>query len=345
MKGMSVDISAFYSTLGDLINAEDAQLIDRSQLIESPRMFLNFCQSRNLSSFLFSMYQKTSFEEIFGLELRDSFSGEFNRTWAASLRWDIIREELHSSILPQFRTEYLFLDPALVLRSINGNRYLMSCSGIQILVATEPTNLQAVMRQSGFIRVYPQYEILAKVSRKIGFSIGAKYFKRNEFLVGINTSVTDSMGCLLEADSLLSGRSTIDISGKHYYTLSEYDSLFYSILNVIDSLLLRYDHSNALVCSYLLMKRMKSGIFGANKTMACKFIENILSLIWGMFEGMKDFVDEESALREAFFGLFDSDSRWQLISDRLNRLTFYLRFSPQMNNRDLFKIMFGLRYF
>lgn len=344
MESSLVDILGNYSTLGTLINAEGNYLSEKSHLIESPKTFLNFCKSRHLSSFLFSMYPKNSFEEIFGSEVGESFAKDFNKAWAANLRWDTIREELSSLIVTRLGAEYLFLDPSLVVRSMYGNRFLTSDSGIHILLASEPVNLQVVMREAGFARVYPQYEILARLGGRIGLSVGAKYFKRNEFMVGINSYVPDSMGYLLEADSLLCGRSNLDISGKSFYALSECDCLLYAAVSLLDALLLKYDNSIALVSSYLLVKRAMSASIGAKKIEKCRFLENILSLIQAIFEGVKELGGGEFALREAFFSLFDYDSRWSLPSDRLRRLSFYYRFSPQIKKLDLLKIMFKLRY-
>lgn len=339
-----MDILENYSTLGALINAEGNCLRDKSHLIESPKTFLDFCKSRHLSSFLFSMYPKNSFEEIFGSEVGESFARTFSKTWAANLRCDTIREELSSLIMTRLGTEYLFLDPSLQVRSIYGNRFLMSYRGIQILLASEPANLQVVMRGAGFSRVYPQYDALARVGRGIGLSIGAKYFKRNEFMVGVNSYVPNCTGYLLEADSLMAGRLKLDISGRPYCALSECDSLLYSVVSLLDALLLKYDYSAALVSSYLLVKREISASSGAKKAEKCRFVESILFLVQAMFEGVKDLGGEEFALREALFSLFDYDSRWSLLSDRLSRLSFYYRFSPQIKKLDLFKIMFKLRY-
>jgi hypothetical protein len=290
------------------------------------------------------MYPKSSFEEIFGSEVGELFAKEFNKAWAANLRWDTIREELSSLIVTRLGAEYLFLDSSLVVRSMYGNRFLTSYSDIQILLASEPVNLQVVMRGAGFTRVYPQYEILARAGGRIGLSVGTKYFKRNEFMVGINSYVPYSMGYLLEADSLLSGRSKLDISGKSFYALSESDSLLYAVVSLLDALLLKYDYSGALVSSYLLVKREMSASMGSKKIEKCRFLENIFSLIQAMFEGVKELGGGEFALREAFFSLFDYDARWPLLSDRLSRLSFYYRFSPQIRNLDIFKIMFKLRY-
>lgn len=312
-------------TLGRLIAAGADKLLLESHSIENPDLFLDFCRRNNLSSFLYSLYSKEDFEVAFPSAESSSFIKEFQKSWAVNLRYDTIREELNRLLLQSLGIECLFLDFSLRTRAVYGNRFQRTDRVIQILMPSEikMNAAGAVMRGAGFARIYPEFEVLAKVRRRLNYATDTVYFKRNEFLVSINAALPTTFGGYVNGRLLLERKERIEVSSGQFYVLSEGDHLIFSLLAFWEGVLLGFSCLEEVVYAYLVIDK---GNPSGNDVLDDK-LRRLLD-------------DGSRQVKEVFCGAAGFKSM-----SLLRRLRLYMQYAPNVKMFDIFRIVFRLRYF